>query len=142
MGIFYEQRTVVNRAPIALKARFDGQDTILPPGESLLPAIAIDRAKDQNPIMGSADPNNPHMSGGRYLIGVKGVDNCTPLTKEEWEDHLGRPCRMDWEALMEDRISPGEKVVFKGKDKRLQAKSAFDAGVRVRTPETHSDTSA
>lgn len=134
MGIFHETKEVFNRAPIVLNVRYDGQDMSLPLGKSLLPVVAIPYAKNQNVIMGSADPNNPSLSGGRYLIGVIGVDNCEPLTKEEWEDHLGRPCRLDWETLMEDKVKPGEKVVFKGKKKGTQAKSSYDSGVRVHSP--------
>lgn len=142
MGIFFEQKTIINRAPVALKARFDGQDLILPPGESQIPAIAIDKAKNQNPIMGSADPDNPHMSGGRYLIGIKDVDDCTPLTQEEWEEHTGKPCRMDWEALVAGRYeNSGKKLVVAGRKNTTQAKSSFDQGVRIKTPEALTDKS-
>jgi hypothetical protein len=134
-------KTVVNRAPISLSVRFDGQDVELPPGESQIPSISVGYAKNQNPIMGSSDPNNPSMSGTKYLIGVKGVDECTPLTKAEWEDHLGRPCRLDWEALMYDRVGPKERVVFKGKGRKTQAQSSFDQGVRVHAPESLSEAS-
>lgn len=139
MGVFQELKVVVNRAPIALNVRFDGQDMQLPPGESPLPSVAVTYAKNQNPIMGSADPNNPSLSGGRYLVGVKGVDDCTPLSKAEWEDHTGQPCRLNWEELMEDKIAPNEKVVFKGKGKKTQAKGNFDSGVRVHAPGFETD---
>ena len=135
MGIFYDMKTVVNRAPVPLTVRFDGQDTMLPPGESQIPTIAVNHAKNQNPIMGSADPDNPSLSGGRYLIGVKGVDDCSFLSKPEWEEHLGRPSRIDFEALMEDKLVPGEHIEVKGKGKKTQAKGSFDQGVRVRAPE-------
>src|ERR1035437_7696595 len=82
--------------------------------------------------LGSADPDNPSLSGGRYLIGIKGVDDCSFLSKPEWEEHLGRPCRLDWEALTEGTLKPGEHVAFKGKKAGVQAKSSFDAGVKVR----------
>ena|ERR1700674_3202673 len=140
MGIFYEMKVIVNRAPIELTGRFDGQDIRIPPGESAIPAIAVNYAKNQNPIMGKADPNNPSLSGGQYLIAVKGVDDCTPLTKEEWEAHLGRPCRLDWEALAADRYeNSGKKLVVAGKGAKTQAKGSFDQGVRFKAPEAYSE---
>ena len=135
MGIFYSQKVVVNRTPWELNVRFDGQDITIPPGESVLPELTIGYAKNQNPIMGSADPNNPSMSGARYLLGVKGQDDCTPLTKAELLAHSNAACRMDYKELIEDTLKPGEKIVVKGKKGGTQAKSAFDAGVRVRGSE-------
>lgn len=132
MGIFYDMAIVVNRAPIAISARFDGQDIVLPPGETSIPKVAVNYAKNQNPIMGSADPNNPSISGARYLIGVKGSsDDCDPLTKKEWDAHCEAACRLDWKDLIGDTLKPGEKVVVKGKKGGYQAKSSFDAGVKV-----------
>ncbi len=139
MGIFHEMVRVFNVAPIALTARFDGQDTRLPPGESSLPKVALNYAKNQNPVMGTSDPNNPSISGGQYLIRVVGVDDCTPLTKAEWEDHLGRPCRLNWEELMDGKVNPGQKVAFKGKNQATQAKGIYDQGVRVRSNPLESD---
>jgi hypothetical protein len=125
--------TVVNRTPVPLNVRFDGQDTVLPPGESPLPKVAVGYAKNQNPIMGSADPNNPSLSGARYLLGVKGTpDECTPLSQGEWNDHCDAACRMDWKVLTEDTVKPGEHIVVKGKKGGVQAKSSFDPGVRHR----------
>lgn len=132
MGIFYESRIIFNRAPVPLTVTFDGQSTVLPPGESVLPLVSVNYAKNQNPIMGSADPNNPSISGARYLIGVKGQDDCEPLTKAEWTAHCEAACRMDWKDLIEESLKPGEHVVVKGKKNSTQAKNAFDGGVRVR----------
>ena len=134
MGIFQEMVIVVNRTPVPLNVRFDGQDTVLPPGESALPKVAVGYAKNQNPIMGSADPNNPSLSGARYLLGVKDThDDCKKLTKDEWDAHCDAACRMDWKALVEDvGVKPGEHYAIKGKKGGVQAKSAFDQGVRNR----------
>ena len=125
---------VFNRAPIDLTIRFDGQDSILKPGKNSIPKVAVPYAKNQQPIMGTADANNPNISGARYLLGVVGIDDCAPLTKDEWEAHLGMPCRMDYDQFMEDRIGPKEHIEVKGKGRKIQAKSNFDAGVRVNTP--------
>ncbi len=140
MGIFHELITVVNRAPIALNVRFDGQDINLPPGESPLPRIALEYAMRQNPIMGSADPDNPSMSGARYLIGVKGKGDCDPLTKDEWEAHTGAPCRLDLEILADDRLGPKEhfETRTKGRTRKTQAGSRSEA--HAKTPDFEADT--
>lgn len=139
MGIFHEMRSVFNRAPMPLTVTFDGQQTTLPVGACQIPSLTVNYAKNQNPIMGSCDPNNPSLSGGQYLIGVVGRDNCEPLTADEWGAHCDAACRMDWKELIEDRLQPGQHVVVKGKGKNLQARSGFDAGVRVAAPEHHAD---
>lgn len=141
MGIFHEMVTVVNRAPIPLNVRFDGQETTIPPGPSQLPKVCINYAKNQNPIMGTQDPNNPSITGARYLIGIvapKGhlqKDPIDPLTKEEWEEHLGRPCRLNETEFFEGRLAPGEHVEVKGRGRKTQARGSFDTGVRIRHTE-------
>lgn len=133
MGIFHEQVVLVNRAPENLTVRFDGQDKTLVPGENMVPAVVVDYAKNQNPIMGSVDPENPHISGGRYLVGVKGAygDEWEPLTTEEWLAHLGRPCRIDEQAAFAERYGsdPKAKMVMQGKGRRSTANSRIEAGV-------------
>ena len=140
MGIFQEMVVVVNRAPVNLSGRYDGQEITLVPGEQPVPKIAVSFIKNQNPIMGSADADNPNITGAQYLVGVKGTnDDCEPLSKEEWEAHCNRPCRIDEEAFFSDRLLKGEHVTVRGKGKKTQAKSAFDAGVRVQSPEAFAD---
>lgn len=130
--MFQELVTLVNRSPVERSIRFDGQEMRIPPhGEVQVPRIVVSYAKNQNPIMGSQDPNNPHLSGARYLVGVKGKDDCEPLTKEEWEDHLNRPLRVDEEALFEeyhggDPTAKGYKS--KGRRSRPAARSRYEAG--------------
>lgn len=140
MGIFYEHVKVVNRAPVKLTVRYDGQEIDLPPGEGSIPQRVIRHALNQNPVMGSQDPNNPHMSGARYLIGIVdpevagrydlAANDCTPLTEVEWEAHLGRPCRVDVEAMFEEKYAndPKAKLVKAGKGRVPAAKSRFEAG--------------
>ncbi len=119
MGIFYEQKIVVNRAPVPLTVRFDGQETVIPVGESPLPVVSLIYAKNQNPIMGSADPTNPSLSGARYLIGVKGQDDCTPLTKDEWTAHCEAArvgaLRLADAWIAESRCRPRSKSVTTSK---------------------------
>ena len=126
MGIFQEMSTVVNRGRVPLTVRFDGQETVIPVGECQLPLISVDYAKNQNPIMGSADPNNPSISGAQYLIGIKGRDNCNPLTDEQWQAHCEAACRMDWHELLDDRLVKGEHVEVRGKGKPTQARNIHD----------------
>lgn len=132
MGIFHEQVKVFNRAPIALRVQFDGQTTELPVGESSLPKLALEYAKRQNSIMGTADPDNPSMSGASYLIGVVGRDECTPLTKGEWEAHLGAPCRLDLELFSDERLGDKEHFEVRGRGKRTQA--ANRSAAHAQTP--------
>ncbi len=138
MGIFYKHVPVFNRAPVSLSVRFDGQDIELPPGPATLPEIVIPFALNQHPIMGSQDPNNPHVSGARYLIGVMGQEaiawqaasNCEPLTRQEWEDHLCRPCRIDEEAVFAEKYAndPKARMVILGKGRKSTASSVQEAG--------------
>ena len=132
MGIFYEQVVLVNRAPVNLTVMFDGQCKTLVPGENVVPAVVVDYAKNQNPIMGSVDPNNPHVSGGRYLVGVKGGFNeeTEPLTEEEWQNHLGRPCRINEEEAFAERYGgdPKARLVVHGKGRKSTANSRHEAG--------------
>lgn len=132
MGIFYEQVTLINRAPVNLTVTFDGQAKTLVPGPNVVPAIVVDYAKNQNPIMGSADPNNPSISGGKYLVGVEsGYDEETEmLTKEEWEAHLNRPCRLDEIEAFQERYGgdPKARMVIHGKGRKTTANSRSDAG--------------
>src|SRR5258708_30437638 len=80
MGIFYEMVELTNRSPIDLFVTFDGQAKRLKPGKNQVPAMVIQHAKNQNPIMGSHDPHNPHISGARYLVGVAAdADEVEPL---------------------------------------------------------------
>ena len=130
MGIFQKLVKCYNRAPVELTVTFDGQRLKVPPGEFECPAIAIDYGKNQNPIMGSADPYNPHISGGKYLIGIVGEDDCEPLTQEEWEEHLRRPCREDERVWFADRYGsdPRAKQVLMGKGRKTTASSRYEAG--------------
>jgi hypothetical protein len=129
-GVFQDMVPVVNRAPVALTVTFDGQTTTIKPGPGFLPSLTINYAKNQNPIMGSVDPNNPSISGGEYLIGVVGRDNCEIMTADEWNVHCDAISRVDLKVLMEDELGPGERVEVRGKGRKTQARNAFEAGVR------------
>lgn len=131
MGIFQTYVPVFNRAPIALNVTFDGQTYTIQPGHDELPDVTVVYARNQNPVMGSQDPDNPQMDGARYLIVTKDEDGYDrPLTKEEWEDHTGKPCRMDVQKLFEERYGndPKAKMVVQGKGKKTVANSRYEAG--------------
>lgn len=131
MGIFQEMVELVNRAPVDLTVQFDGQCKTLKPGANMVPAVTVAFAKNQNPIMGSQDPYNPHISGGRYLVGVKGSkDIVEPLTEDEWNTHLGAPCREDVQRLFEDKYGsdPKARLQTYGKGRKTTASSRYDAG--------------
>jgi hypothetical protein len=134
MGIFQTHVKIFNRAPVALNVMFDGQQKGLPAGESELPDLTVPYAQNQNPIMGSQDPNNPTWSGARYLI-VTADDEFfgKPLTKEEWEAHKGRPCRFDEEAAFAEKYGddPKAKLVVRGKKGSATAGNRYEAGGTV-----------
>lgn len=131
MGIFHEQVVLFNRAPVNLTVTFDGQAKTLVPGENMVPGVVVPYAKNQNPIMGTQDPHNPHISGCRYLVGVVGTkDNCTPLTQEEWEEHTQRPSRENEQAWFEEKYGndPKARLIVRGKGRKTTATSRYDAG--------------
>ena len=131
MGIFQKFVKVFNRAPIRLYVTFDGQREPVEPGFGELPDLTILFAKNQNPVMGSVDPNNPALSGGRYLIVTEGEEGFgEPLSQEEWESHCNRPCRMDELSAFEENYGsdPKAKLVTMGKGKKTAAKSRYEAG--------------
>ena len=131
MGVFAETIELVNRAPVDLMIQFDGQTKILHPGINVVPKVVLSYAKNQNPIMGTQDPYNPHASGAQYLVGVKGTkDNIEPLTKEEWEIHLGKPCREDVDQMFADKYGsdPKARLVLLNKGAKSAARSRMDAG--------------
>ncbi len=131
IGVFQDMVRIVNRAPIPLTVRFDGQENIIQSGEGFLPSVTIGYAKNQNPIMGSVDPNNPGQSGGDYLIAVVGRDECDMLSPAEWNAHCEAISRVDLKTLMEDTLLPGERVEVRGKGRKTMARSAGDTAVRV-----------
>ena len=136
MGMFYETVKVFNRAPVAVSVVFDGQELSLPPGPGTLLRVALRNAKNQNPIMGSVDPNNTHIEGGQYLLGVVDDvewpgDPCEPLSKEEWATHLGKPCRTDEQAEFAEKYGndPKAKLVTLGKGRKSTALNRNEAAV-------------
>lgn len=130
MGIFQNMVMVKNLAPIPLRVTFDGQTTEIPPGVSPLPRVTVPYAMNQNPIMGTHDADNPNISGGKYLVVAVGSKyDRDPLSKEEWEEHCNRPCRIDEQEFFANRLVSGERVVRRGNGKKVQAKGRFDEGV-------------
>lgn len=128
--VFHEMCDVVNRAPENITVRYDGQEITLPPGANRIPVVTVPFGKNQNPVMGSQDPNNPHMGGADYLLGVVGEDNCALLTAEEWASHLDKPCRHNAQAAFEEKYGgdPKAKMVVLNKGKKSTASSRADAG--------------
>lgn len=141
MGVFHDMVTVINLAPVKLTVTFDGQSTDLPPGESVIPRIALSHAKNQNPVFGSADMDNPNITGCQYLIAEKGKpgERQEPFDAEEWKLIENRPSRFDLDQYFADTLGPKERVITTGKGRKTQAKSSFEAGVRVAQAETHTE---
>lgn len=141
MAVFHNMTTVINLAPVRLTVTFDGQSSDIEPGETQIPSITVGYAKNQNPINGSADMENPNISGARYLISVKGKkgDRQEPLTEEEWQAHLDAVSRFNTDAFFAETLGPKEKAIVRGRGRKVQAKSSFDAGVRVSSPEVFTE---
>jgi hypothetical protein len=140
MGIFYATAPCLNRTPVDLTVTFDGQSKSLPARKvTHIPKVAIQFAKNQNPVMGSADPNDPHISAGRYLVADLDDEDTpdnehSPMTDEEWEAHLGEPQRINSREAFEDEYGgdPKAKLVLRGKKGKVAARSRTEAyGVRA-----------
>lgn len=130
-GTFWKQIPIFNRAPIALAVMFDGERHTIPTGLSALPEHTLYHAKNQNPIMGSADPYNPGVLGAQYLIVTEGEDGwMDPLTKEAWEEHCNRPCREDENIWFTAKYGEDKhaNLVRHGSKKSVHARNRFEAG--------------
>jgi hypothetical protein len=130
MSFFGEMVTLVNRAPWPLNVRFDGKDVVLTPGENHgFPRVAVNYAKNQNPLMGSEHPHDP--SQFQYLVGVKGSkDNCKGLTVEEIEQHRTAPQRLNRQIMAEERGDYKSREVVRGRKGGVAA-SNFEARYEV-----------
>ncbi len=131
-GVFLQTTKVFNRAPESVFVFFDGERREIPSGYFDLPNVTLYHAKNQNPIMGSGDPNNPHESGTRYLV-VEPHESTygVALTEDEWNDHLGKPCRVDEQAAFAEHYAndPKAKLVVRGAKKSSTARNRYEAGV-------------
>lgn len=124
-GTFWKMIPIFNRAPKTLYVFFDGERHPIPPGLSEIPERTLYHAKNQNPIMGSADPYNPGMAGARYLIVEKDDEGFgTSLTKDEWEEHCNRPCREDERIWFNERYGsdPKAKQLVRGSRNSVAAR--------------------
>ena len=130
-GVFLQTTKVFNRAPQSVFVFFDGERREIPPGYYDLPNMTLYHAKNQNPIMGSGDPDNPHQDGTRYLVLEPGDEGYgTPLTPEAWADHLGKPCRVDEQAAFAERygLDTKAKLIVQGAKKSSTARNRYEAG--------------
>ena len=118
MGIFHEQKRIVNRAPWPLTVRFDGSEMTIPVGESFIPSMVWTYALNQNPIMGTQDAYNPNVAGAEYLIGDPARPNkypIDPLTDEQILSQKNKPSRYNYEELMEPKLGKRDKIEVKGR---------------------------
>lgn len=117
--------TIVNRAPWPIHVQFDGQRITIPSGEYQIPDVTLQYALNQNPLMGSADTENPHVSGAEYLIGIPAKARkypCEPLTEEQIRAQKNNPCRFDYLPMIQEKTGhdPKVKVVHAGKKRTSQ----------------------
>ncbi len=137
MGVFYETVPLLNRTPVDLTVTFDGQCKSLPAGSTThVPKVAVQFAKNQNPVMGSQSIHNPHISGARYLVADLSADDTqdnehAPMTPDEWNEHLGQPQRINAQEAFEEKYAgdPKAKLVTQGKKGKLAAGSKYEAGM-------------
>lgn len=137
MGVFLKRIKIFNRAPVELSVMFDGQREPIPAGASEMVDIAVWKAQNQNPVMGTGDPYNPGAAGTKYLI-VTEEDEAfgQSLTKEEWEAHCKRPCREDEQIWFQEKYGddPKSKIITRGSRQSVAARNRQDA---FGTPRTH-----
>jgi hypothetical protein len=132
MNFFGDTVTIVNRAPWPVNVRWDGKDVLLQPGETPgFPRLAVPYAKNQNPLMGSEDPNDP--TKFQYLVGVKGSkkDNCAPLTDEEVLQHSNSPQRLNRSIMQEERGDSKAREVLRGKKQAPAFQARYDFGMNA-----------
>jgi hypothetical protein len=87
LGIARDAVTLVNRTSRVLNVRYDGEDISIPPGEFHgFPKVAVQYAKNQNPLMGSKHPIDPRkficMVGVKAKAGERQKDDITPIPDE------------------------------------------------------------
>lgn len=128
MGVFQDLTLCVNRTPINLNVRFDGQEHTLTPGKNYIPKVTVTYAKNQNTFNGSQDPENPSASGARYLLAFPefGDQDVEPFTEEEWAEHKSKPSRFDHVELIGQRLGKGEHIEVRGR----KTVSRLEASVR------------
>jgi len=125
MSIFGETVTLRNLTPkaakVTLRVQYDGRRQDILPGDNPgFPKVAVRFAKQQNPVMGSEDPDDPTITGSRYLVAVvnggEQGDDDPELTMEQWYAHLGKPSRINRELANLDLVSDKKKhEVLRGK---------------------------
>lgn len=113
-GVFQDLIEIVNRTPVNLSVQFDGQSHTLTPGRNFIPRVTVPYAKNQNPLKGSGDLDNPTASGVLFLLGIPSFnENCEPLTEEEWDAHNASPSRFNADDIIDlamRRLPPGTKI--------------------------------
>lgn len=87
--------TLVNRSTKNLTGTWDGKQHTIVPGKHSFPAFMAQKFKEQNPVMGSANPQSEDPTTGRYqdmqyLIGiVEEGDDISPIEQstsvEQWD---------------------------------------------------------
>lgn len=88
--------TLVNRSSKALTGTWDGKHYQIAPGKHTFPEFMAEKFRDQNPIMGSLDPQTNHID---FLLGIEEQgDDTFPVEQsnaiEKWDRsrlHGARP---------------------------------------------------
>jgi hypothetical protein len=90
--MFQETVTLTNRTSGPLRAMFDGQRFVFPPGPTPgVPVIVAQFAKDQNPVMGTMDRYEYESKGDTCLLGVEAWgDPISPIEQSDAQERLDR----------------------------------------------------
>lgn len=104
--MFQETVTLINRSSKPLRAMFDGQRFVFPPGATPgVPVVVAQFAKAQNPVMGTMD--RYEYESGDCLLGVEAWgDPITPIEQSDAIERLDRSTIEDEGAT----AVPGPKV--------------------------------
>jgi hypothetical protein len=84
---------LVNRTKGDLLVTYDGRCYTLAPGTNTVPSFLIGPAKRQCRVMGTEDPMNP--LDFDTLVGVPGVDDCSPKEQSKKVEALDRSLVVD-----------------------------------------------
>lgn len=107
--------TLVNRSSKNLEGTWDGRHYTLSPGKHAFARIMAEKFKDQNPVMGSMDPQTLYVD---YLLGI--VEDGDPVSPIEQSNAV--------EKWNRDRLTGSRPSITVPGDNGLYSRAALGAG--------------
>lgn len=129
---------VVNRGRAPLRAKFDGRDYVIPPGEVIMPYGAARHFQQRLIIPGT---RNPETGAVQSYLGIRGLDDdwmCLPLTDDEC-DRYGEAKEAIDRAALTNPVDREVQYVSTGAGRpmpRQGLRPQIDTSVQA-TPEAH-----